>query len=85
MGKMGINFQFFWFRFTVYNKEQIFFIDIHVLFQKRPGSKLKERYELTIRKRSELRIIVQGQIYKHIFAQNKSYCVSYPSNILQRA
>ena len=49
-GKMGINFQFFWFRFTVYNKEQIFFIDIHVLFQKRPGAKSKERYELMIRK-----------------------------------
>ena len=52
-GKMGINFQFFWFRFTVNNKEQIFFIDIHVLFQKRPGAKLKERYELMIRKLKE--------------------------------
>ena len=50
MGKWELIFKFFWFRFTVYNKEQIFFIDIHVLFQKRPGAKLKERYELMIRK-----------------------------------
>ena len=26
---------------------------------------------------------VQGQINKHIFAQNRGYCVYYPSNILQ--
>ena len=28
---------------------------------------------------------VQGQIYEHVFVQNRGYCVNYPSNILQRA
>ena len=28
---------------------------------------------------------VQGQIYKHIFAQNRGCCNYYPSKILQRA
>ena len=28
---------------------------------------------------------VQGQVYEHVFVQNRGYCVNYPSNILQRA
>ena len=27
----------------------------------------------------------QGRIYEHIFAQNRGYCVCYPSNILPNA
>ena len=27
---------------------------------------------------------MRGQIYEYIFAQSRGYCVSYPSNILQR-
>ena len=38
------------------------------------------------KERSNLRATdtVQGQTYERIFAQNRGYYVSYPSNILQR-
>ena len=43
--KWEIHFSFFLFvcfRFAVYNEEQMVFLDIHVLFQKRSVAKFKE-------------------------------------------
>ena len=42
--KREIHFSFFFvcFRFAVYNEEQVVFLDIHALFQKRSVAKFKE-------------------------------------------
>ena len=42
MGKLFFIFLFVCFRFAVYNEEQMVFLDIHVLFQKRSVAKFKE-------------------------------------------
>ena len=38
------------FGFTICSEEQILFTDIHVLFKKHSGAKLKERNQLMVRK-----------------------------------
>ena len=42
MGNSFFIFLFVCFRFAVYNEEQMVFLDIHVLFQKRSETKFKE-------------------------------------------
>ena len=70
------------FRITFCNEEHIC-IDIHV--QIRSEAKFKEQKKSDGMERSELQEADydQEQIYQHIFAQNRGYCVSYLSNILQ--
>ena len=77
-------------RLPVTNEEQLFFIDIHVLFQTRSGARRNSRNEWTDDKEkcvlqwtdqvmgSWQIMNVQGQIQEQIFAQNRGYCVSYP-------
>ena len=58
------------------------FVCGHYLFQNvdsSPRAKLEENCELQGTDN------VQGQIYEHVFSQNRGCCVNYPSNILQRA
>ena len=79
------DFSFFCFRFTIYSEEQIFFIDIHLLFKKHSGENSRNEINWWYG-RGELRgtYNIRGQMYEYIFAQSRGYCVSYPSNILQR-
>ena len=51
-GKFIFHFFFVCFRFAVYNEEQMVFLDIHVLFQKRSVAKFKEPNKLMIRKQN---------------------------------
>ena len=79
------DFSFFCFRFTIYSEEQIFFIDIHLLFKKHSGENSRNEINWWYG-RGELRgtYNIRGQMNEYIFAQSRGYCVSYPSNILQR-
>ena len=79
------DFSFFCFRFTIYSEEQIFFIDIHLLFKKHSGENSRNEINWWYG-RGERRgtYNIRGQMYEYIFAQSRGCCVSYPSNILQR-
>ena len=69
------DFSFFCFRFTIYSEEQIFFIDIHLLFKKHSGENSRNEINWWYG-RGELRgtYNIRGQMYEYIFAQSRGYC-----------
>ena len=83
-GKLKIRnefFQCFCFGFIVYNELQIFYIDIHVLFQRRSRAKVKDPNKLMKRKEVSVKeqIMSKKKYISITFTQNSGYCVSHSS------